>query len=110
MNYKELVEKIGRKTDTPSKEFLDNEDGFHIIVTIGAIVDGSFCSFEIIHCEPFLLARDLVEERGAVRGEDYFISCFVSGSFFKIALHTTHAFLSDEDFDPSIKRTGKKIK
>ena len=107
MDYKEFVNRLGNKMDSPVKELLYGENTVHVVINVGTWEDESFRAYASFPGEVLLDAVELVKDRGGVRGKDYIITCTWNDKdvVVKTALHTTHSFLSDEDFDPKIKRT-----
>lgn len=110
MDYEQFKARIRGYVVVPDEaqiaNLLEAEDTIHFAVTILPFTKNSqklrqeFCDtvFEL-------------EERGAVFPKDFIVTVFVPKSdknIIQAAVHTKREFLSDEDFDPSYKRYGKK--
>lgn len=110
MDFEKFKERVGSEMDTPTDEqhqlLVQGEDSIHVTVGIGYILrDGSLTARDTIrNGEHFIYALDLIESRGAKRGDDYIITVYgkEDSSFLYCSIHTTHAFLCNEDFDLSL--------
>lgn len=96
--------------DTPTDEqrafLIEGEDSIHVTVGIGYVLrDESLVARDVVrNGEHFIYALDLIESRGAKRGDDYIITVYgkKDSSFLYCSIHTTHAFLCNEDFHQSL--------
>lgn len=110
MDYKDFVDKVGNLMDIPTDEqklsLIEGEDSIHVSVGIGYVLkSGEVVTRESVsRGEYLILGLDLLLERGAVRGKDYILCLYPKQDILTMTLHTTHSFLSDEDFDSSVKR------
>lgn len=112
MDYEEFIKITGEDMDVPTEEqtcsLIEGEDTMHLTVGIGyVLINGQYVRKDTVpQGEHFVHGLSLLQKRGAVRGQDYILTCYTrSGEpYLMMAIHTTHAFLSDEDFDPSIPR------
>lgn len=109
MDYQTFRERIGKIT-IPEGELkerlLEGLDTIHYVGTIGEVDSENYQMFEPIP-DGALLCLDLIkllESRGARRDRDYCVSMGQYGTTLRLSIHTTHKFLSDEDFDKNIKR------
>lgn len=106
MDYTEFqqeIEKLG-DLDVPTPEqttiLVEGEDSIHLSVGVGYKLLGGelMAKNEVYGGEKILSSLELLKEREAVRGKDYILTCYWNkrGIVF-VTLHTTHAFLSEED-------------
>jgi len=112
VDYQEFRDRIGKFT-VPTKELIpkliEGLDSIHFVAALGAIKGDKYeinISSEMMQC--FCEIIELIEKRGAVRGRDYIIGGEKLPYTLTIGIHTTHAFLSDEDLDVSIRRYYSK--
>jgi len=106
MDYNEFKDKIEELGDldmpTPEQKerLIEGEDSIHLTISIGyKLINGDFLAKEnITHADKILSSIELIKEREAKRGQDYILTCYWNheGIVF-MTLHTTHAFLSEED-------------
>lgn len=109
MDYAEFKVKLGKLT-TPDGELkthlIDGLDSIHYVGVMGEIRKDKYHFFEPVPDNVLLCLEliSLLESRGAKRDEDYIVGVSVYSESIRIGIHTTHDFLSDEDFDMNIKR------
>lgn len=110
MDYDTFRKVIGSEMDVPTDEqrtnLINGQDTIHVQVLIGyhLITDELAFMPLILHGKDFVDAIDALQVRGAERGKDYIISCYERDGRLIVVLHSTHSFLVDEDFDPSLPR------
>ncbi len=111
MVYKEFQERI--KFTVPNKEqsekLISGLDSMHFACCLGIVFGNEYkitISSEMM--EHFCSVLDILENRGAIKGEDYIVCAGRTPKYLTVEIHTTHSFLSDEDFDKSIKRYYSK--
>lgn len=107
MDYKEFCQRIGKLSmpeEIPSG-LLNGLDSIHFVMDLGDKTEnGCKVSISPHGMEMFLEAIETLEARDAVRERDFVVCCDISLDKYMVSLHTTTKFLSDEDFDTSIKR------
>lgn len=107
MDYKEFCQRIGKLSmpeEIPSG-LLAKPDSIHLVLDLGEKRDdGCVISLSSRGMKMFVEAIEVLEARKAVRERDYVVCCAADREKYMVSLHTTTKFLSDEDFDTSIKR------
>ena len=107
MDYKEFCQRIGKLSmpeEIPSG-LLNRSDSIHFVMDLGDRKEnGCRVSISPQGMEVFLGAIKILEARDAVREKDFVVCCETSLDKYIVSLHTTTKYLSDEDFDASIRR------
>ena len=107
MDYQEFRKLVGELI-IPDKDLSDRlvraENSIHFVVCLG-VISGEDYKINISeeNMNLFLDFLNMLEARGAKRDLDYFVGGEKSEIAITLGIHTTTAFFSDEDADPSIK-------
>lgn len=112
MNYKDFRDRIGKLTVPKGQiydELIEGNDSIHFVFCVGRIVNDEYVMNEYFDDNsPLLNAINILEHRGAIRDRDYIVTGNIVGNAVQIGIHSTHRFLSDEDFDLTVKRKYTK--
>lgn len=107
MDYIEFRERVGKLTlpeETPRNLF-EGLDSMHYMVQLGTVTDGEYrVTLSESGMKQFLDVIILLETRGAVREVDYVVCCCLNKSDMSLGVHTNNKFLSEEDFDDSVRK------
>lgn len=111
MIYKEFREKLGELIIPSGQiydELIEGNDSIHCIIIAG-IIDGSEYKMNDYFDDNHILLKtiDILESRGAIRNRDYIVTGNIVGNEIRLGIHSTHKYLSDEDFDVRVKRYYK---
>lgn len=97
--FKSVVGELDYPTDQQKRTLIEGPDSVHLVIMFGEI-EGELYQIDEIpdeHVKKLMDFVSLIESRGAIRGEDYFLGCRVVGHRFEVGVHTTHLFFSLED-------------
>lgn len=112
MDYKKFKELVGNLTVPNSEQkncLLESKGSIHFLIHLGTVVDGEYV-IDILEpaMEMFADILNTINSRGAIREKDYMVCGDFSNQEIKLGIHTTHKFLSDEDFSLGIRRLTTK--
>ena len=96
MTYAELSIKIGN-LDIPPKEYTKQAKSVHFTMR----------NFSDDFCTAFGNLMDIIENRGGVRGNDYYV-CMYADNGFTLALHTVEGWMCGEDISVSCEEKWLK--
>lgn len=112
MNYSEFRDRLGKLTVPEGQiydELIEGNDSIHLIFVVGKLIDDKYEMNDYFSDDnPLLDALNILEIREAVRDRDYIVTGNLVGNIIQVGVHSTHKFLSDEDFDLRIKRMNTK--
>ena len=100
--YQDFLDRTGapdKFTKEIETRFLDGENAAHCVAHLAEYKDGKILYSLLTEktIVQFLQFLDMIEGRGAVRGESYFICTYLEGSILIMVCHTTNKFVSTED-------------
>lgn len=113
MDYQEFKERIGKIT-VPEGEIknklIHGIDSIHFVCIFGKVRDGEYEIYSPVSEGALLCLEiiDVLESRGAKRDKDYIVGINLHEHDLCLGVHSTHEFLSDEDFNKNIRRYSTK--
>lgn len=113
MDYEEFKSRLGELSildDDIKRRLFLAENSIHYVCVLGKVVSGKYEIEEPISNQLLTVLElvSILQNRGAVRGVDFVVCSDLYGNFLRLGVHTTHTFLSDEDFDKGITRINTR--